>query len=129
MLTTFSYWTLLQCRYSVHVVQRFLSAPSTIKSSAERVEYTMKFLTQPLTLSFLSSTAGVACLSFTDFAFSERFFFRPLMIVMVITYFIGTFFLPILLTKLDFEFLKVGHVSEEAEDNDKVMESFHDDAK
>jgi len=115
--------------YSVHVVQRFLSAPSTIKSSAERVEYTMKFLTQPLTLSFLSSTAGVACLSFTDFAFSERFFFRPLMIVMVITYFIGTFFLPILLTKLDFEFLKVGHVSEEAEDNDKVMESFHDDAK
>ena len=88
----------------------------------------MKFLTQPLTLSFLSSTVGVVCLSFTDFAFNERFFFRPLMVVMVITYFIGTFFLPILLTKLDFKFLKVGHImSEEVEDHDNVLEKVGDD--
>jgi|BART01.1.fsa_nt_gi predicted RND superfamily exporter protein len=102
-------------RYSVHVIHRFLSAPTTIKSPTERVEYTMKFLAQPLTLSFLSSSTGVACLSFTDFDFNERFFFRPLMVVMVVTYFIGAFFLPILLTKLDFEVLKVGYRGEEAE--------------
>ena len=71
----------------------------------------MKFLIQPLTLSFLSSTAGVACLAFTDFEFNERFFFRPLMVVMVMTYIIGAFFLPILLTKLDFDFLRLVLVS------------------
>jgi hypothetical protein len=86
----------------------------------------MKFLIQPLTLSFLSSTAGVACLAFTDFEFNERFFFRPLMVVMVMTYIIGAFFLPILLTKLDFDFLKVGHKGEAAEDG-LADESFKDD--
>jgi predicted RND superfamily exporter protein len=119
--------------YSVHVVHRFLSAPTTIDSARERVEHTMKFLCQPLTLSFLSSSIGVACLAFTDFDFNERFFFRPLMIVMVVTYFIGSFFLPILLSKLDFEFLKVGHKGEEALDTKKVEEDseeyiFKDDA-
>jgi len=102
--------------YSVHVVHRFLSVPTFIQSPNERVEYTMKFLAQPLTLSFLSSTVGVICLSFTEFNFSEQFFFRPLITVMVVTYFIGTFFLPILLTKLDFAVLKLGHAGEEGED-------------
>lgn len=101
--------------YSVHVVHRFLSVPTAIKSPMDRVEYTMKFLAQPLTLSFLSSSVGVICLSFTDFDFNERFFFRPLMIVMFVTYFIGTFFLPIILTKLDFEVLKVGCKGEETQ--------------
>jgi len=38
------------------------------------------------------------------------------MVVMVMTYIIGAFFLPILLTKLDFEFLKVGHKGEAVDD-------------
>ena len=110
------------------MVQRFLSAPSYIKSPTERVQYTMEFLFQPLTLSFLSSSAGIVCLSFTDFDFNERFFFRPLMVVMVVTYFIGAFFLPILLTKLDFEFLKVGHKGEADADNDEDdLDKFYDE--
>mmetsp|Transcript_3113 Transcript_3113/g.3680 ORF Transcript_3113/g.3680 Transcript_3113/m.3680 type:complete len:1362 (+) Transcript_3113:138-4223(+) len=94
--------------YSVHVVHRFISAPNTLASAHDRVVHTMKFLTMPLTLSFLSSTIGIICLAFTEFKFNEVYFFRPLLIVMLVTYFIGTWFLPILLTKLDFDILKVG---------------------
>ena len=79
----------------------------------------MKFLAQPLTLSFLSSAIGVLCLAFTKFSFNERFFFRPLIVVMGVTFFIGTFFLPIILTKLDFEVLKVGHKGEEDESDEE----------
>ena len=68
--------------YSVHVVHRFLSPPTAIQSPTEQVEYTMIFLTQHLTLSFLSSSIGRTCLSFADVDFHERFFFRPFMAVM-----------------------------------------------
>jgi len=108
--------------YSVHVVHRFLSAPVWITSAAERVNHTMEFLTLPLTLSFISSTIGVVCLAFTEFSFTERFFFRPLIIVMVVTYFVGAFFLPVLLTFLDVDFLKVGNVNDDDDEKD-----FNDD--
>ena len=94
--------------YSVHVVHRFLSAPNSIESAQERVVYTMQFLIKPLTLSFFSSTVGIISLAFTDFKFNQIFFFRPLMTVMLVTYYIGTWFLPVLLTKLNFDCLKVG---------------------
>lgn len=97
--------------YSVHVVHRFLTAPNRFENAEDRVMYTMEFLTMPLTLSFLSSVAGVACLAFTDFKFNEVFFFRPLMILMVVSYYIGTWFLPIALTVFDFDWLKVGSVT------------------
>merc|ERR1712038_1953478 len=99
--------------YSVHVVHRFLSAPNSLGNAEDRVIYTMEFLAMPLTLSFLSSLAGVSCLAFTDFKFNEVFFFRPLMIVMMVTYYIGTWFLPIVLTVLDFDWLKVGVVEKD----------------
>merc|ERR1719330_242421 len=99
--------------YSVHVVHRFLSAPNSLENAQDRVIYTMKFLAMPLTLSFLSSVAGVSCLAFTDFKFNEVFFFRPLMIVMMVTYYIGTWYLPIVLTMLDFECLRVGQSSKD----------------
>lgn len=105
--------------YSVHIVHRFLSAPVELVTATSRVEHAMEFLALPLTLSFVSSTIGVACLAFTDFAFNERFFFRPLMIVMLSTYFVGTYFLPVVLTKLDFDFLKVGHVTDDSESEDE----------
>jgi len=117
--------------YSVHVVHRFLSAPYSIKSAADRVEHTMEFLFLPLTLSFISSTIGVVCLAFTEFAFNERFFFRPLMVVMLVTYFFGTYFLPVVLRFLDVDFLKVGSVDDDEEEEEKEVKKssaeFHDD--
>lgn len=115
--------------YSVHIIHRFLSAPTDIDSAVERVQYTMQFLTQPLTLAFLSSTIGVICLAFTDFAFNERFFFRPLMVVMLSTFYMGAIFLPVVLTKLNFGFLKVGHKGEEhVVASGKKEEKFSDDS-
>jgi len=94
--------------FSVHIVHRFLSAPISIVSATDRVDHVMDILITPLTLSFLSSVAGVCCLAFTQYKFNEVFFFRPLMIVLFVTYFVGTWLLPVILTKLDCDFLKVG---------------------
>jgi len=94
--------------FSVHIVHRFLSAPISIVSATDRVDHVMDILITPLTLSFLSSVAGVCCLAFTKYKFNEVFFFRPLMIVLFVTYFVGTWLLPVILTKLDCDFLKVG---------------------
>jgi len=49
----------------------------------------MSFLTLPTFMSFVSSTIGVACLAGTEFEFTQVFYFRPLIIVMFITYFFG----------------------------------------
>lgn len=114
--------------YSVHIIHRFLAAPISLQSAEKRVEYSMRFLIQPLTLSFMASLIGVACLGFTEIEFTDRFFFRPLMCVMIITYFIGTFFLPIVLTKLDFEFLKVGTKGKHDENENENQEVYKEDA-
>lgn len=111
--------------YAVHVVHRFLEAPLSYESAVDRVEYAMSFLTLPTFMSFVSSTVGVICLAFTDFDFNSVFFFRPLIIVMFVTYFYGCWFLPVMLTWLDLDALKLGapddkaeygHGEEEAED-------------
>jgi len=94
--------------YAVHVLHRFLEAPLSIDSAVDRVDYAMSFLTLPTFMSFVSSTVGVACLAFTDFEFNEVFFFRPLIIVMPTTYFFGCWFLPVLLTMMGFDALKLG---------------------
>ena len=111
--------------YSVHVIHRFLSAPLSIQSASDRVAYTMQFLALPLTLSFLSSTIGIICLRFTSFKFNQVYFFRPLIIVMLVTYFVGAFFLPVCLTKMNFDALKVGQRGEE---NEKIgdVDKFRD---
>lgn len=98
--------------YSVHIVHGFLSAPSNIEGAKARVEHAMSFLCIPLTLSFISSTVGICCLAFTDFKFNEVYFFRPLIIVMMVTYFNGCWFLPSLLTALEFDCLNLGKSSE-----------------
>lgn len=100
--------------YSCHIVHRFLSAPQSIGSAKARVEHSMQFLTLPLTLAFVSSTIGVACLAFTDFEFNKVYFFRPLIIVMFVSYFQGCYFLPVLLTLLNCDFLKVGKSTSES---------------
>mmetsp|Transcript_13946 Transcript_13946/g.26304 ORF Transcript_13946/g.26304 Transcript_13946/m.26304 type:complete len:113 (-) Transcript_13946:268-606(-) len=81
------------------------------KSARERVEYSMGFLFLPTFMSFVSSTIGVVCLAFTEFQFNRVYFFQPLMIVMFVTYFFGCFFLPALLSLVEFDFLKLGHYS------------------
>jgi hypothetical protein len=100
--------------YSVHIVAQWLRAGTSLSTALERVEYTMNFLMLPITfMSFSSSVIGVACLAFTDFKFNEVFFFRPLIIYMCVTYFYGCWWLPCLLTLLDFDFVKFGRPSHE----------------
>lgn len=94
--------------YAVHITHRFMTAPAEFKTAMERVEYTMEFLFLPTFMSFVSSTIGVACLAFTNFKFNRVYFFRPLIIVMFVTYFLGCFFLPVLFSVLDLEILKLG---------------------
>lgn len=80
--------------YSVHVVSRWLRADPALEG-IERVEHTMSFLFLPTFMSFVSSLIGVVCLAFTEFEFNEVFFFRPLILVMPITYFFGCWWLPV----------------------------------
>lgn len=95
--------------YAVHVIHRFITAPLELETARERVEYSMEFLFLPTFMSFVSSTIGVVCLAFTDFKFNEVYFFRPLIIVMFITYFYGCFFLPVVLSVLNLKVLMLGH--------------------
>lgn len=105
--------------YTVHVVSRWLRASSR---HTDRVDFTMSFLMLPTFMSFVSSTIGTICLAFTAFEFIEVFFFRPLIIVMFVSYFYGCWFLPMVLTYLDFDFLKLGSDNDEdyADNSGKV---------
>lgn len=94
--------------YSVHVIARWLLAPNYMETSLERVEYSMEFLFLPTFMSFVSSTIGVVCLAFTEFEFNEVFFFRPLLIVMLVTYFFGCWWLPAFLSLINAEFVRFG---------------------
>lgn len=94
--------------YSVHIVSRWMRATMSLKNSLDRVHHTMSFLMLPTFMSFVSSTIGVVCLAFTDFDFNIQFFFRPLMIVMIMSYWFGCWFLPVLLVYVDFDFVKLG---------------------
>lgn len=94
--------------YSVHIVSRWMRADSSHDQSLERVDYTMSFLMLPTVMSFVSSTIGVTCLAFTEFSFSKVFFFRPLMIVMFVAYWFGCWLLPVLLTYIDWDAVKLG---------------------
>jgi predicted RND superfamily exporter protein len=100
--------------YSVHIVARWIRADNNMTTSLERVKHTMSFLMLPTFMSWVSSTIGVVCLAFTDFEFNRVFFFRPLLIVMMVTYFIGCYSLPAFLTYLDFEVCRLGKTSPEA---------------
>jgi predicted RND superfamily exporter protein len=100
--------------YSVHIVARWIRADNSMTTSLERVKHTMSFLMLPTFMSWVSSTIGVVCLAFTDFEFNSVFFFRPLLIVMMVTYFIGCYSLPAFLTYLDFAVCRLGKTSPEA---------------
>lgn len=72
----------------------------------------------PTFMSWISSTIGVVCLAFTEFQFTEVFFFRPLIIVMMVTYYMGCYTLPALLTYIDIDVCHLGEVGEE--DNNAI---------
>lgn len=74
-------------------------------------------------MSFVSSTIGTICLAFTEFEFNHKYFFRPLMIVMFVSYWFGCWFLPTLLVYLDFDAVKLGpETSDESGPGAKVLE-------
>lgn len=104
--------------YSVHIIHRWLRAPMNLTASKDRVEHTMEFLFLPTFMSFVSSTIGVVCLAFTEFHFNEVYFFRPLIIVMFVTYFYGCYLLPFVLAVLDFEFLRLGPANHGESENE-----------
>ena len=94
--------------YSVHIVARFLKADSQLETGLDRVKYTMSFLMLPTFMSFGSSLIGVICLAFTQFEFSFTFFFKPLIILMFVTYFYGCWWLPAVLTLVNWDIVKFG---------------------
>jgi predicted RND superfamily exporter protein len=94
--------------YSVHIVSGWMRADMSHSTSLDRVEHAMSFLTLPTFMSFVSSTIGVICMAFTEFEFNRIYFFRPLIIVMFVCYWYGCWFLPVLLSYLDFDMVKLG---------------------
>jgi hypothetical protein len=50
----------------------------------------------------------VICLAFTGFDLSPVYFFRSTMLVMLLSYWYGCWFLPVLLSYLDFDVVKMG---------------------
>ena len=104
--------------YSVHIVSRWIRADMSHATSLARVQHTMSFLMLPTFMSFVSSTIGVFFLAFTEFAFNQVYFFRPLIIVMFTSYWFGCWFLPVLLTYVDWDVVKLG---KPVEATDKTM--------
>lgn len=71
----------------------------------------VSFLMIPTCMSFVSSMIGVVCLAFTEFDFVRVFVFQPLVIVMATTYFNGCWWLPALLSLLNWDILHLGEES------------------
>lgn len=113
--------------YSVHIVTRFLKADLQLETGLERVKYTMSFLMLPTFMSFFSSLIGVICLAFTEFEFNFTFFFQPLIILMFVTYFYGCWWLPAVLTLVNWDIIKFGQHgamdSSSFSEKDKVTEN------
>lgn len=94
--------------YSIHIVSRWLRIDLSEKTSLGRVRATMSFLMLPTFMAFASSTIGVICLAFSQFYFVQVYFFKPLIIVMFVTYFFGCYWLPAVLALIDIDSVKLG---------------------
>eukprot|EP00450_Noctiluca_scintillans_P003551 CAMPEP_0194489092 /NCGR_PEP_ID=MMETSP0253-20130528/8762_1 /TAXON_ID=2966 /ORGANISM="Noctiluca scintillans" /LENGTH=1111 /DNA_ID=CAMNT_0039329519 /DNA_START=37 /DNA_END=3368 /DNA_ORIENTATION=- len=86
--------------YSTHVVHHFLASEAT--SVVDRVDHAMSFLFDPMLMSFSSSMIALFPLAFSDFLFVEKFFFWPLLVVVIVTYIYGAFGLPAFLCLLPY---------------------------
>merc|ERR1740138_1829199 len=86
--------------YAVHIVHHFLE--SQADTAIERIDYAMTFLFNPTCMAAVSSFSSVLVLCFSDFRFVTKFFFTPLVMVVVITYFYGAIVLPCVLSFMGF---------------------------
>mmetsp|Transcript_84481 Transcript_84481/g.180985 ORF Transcript_84481/g.180985 Transcript_84481/m.180985 type:complete len:1176 (-) Transcript_84481:199-3726(-) len=86
--------------YAVHIVHHFLESQGD--TAIERIDYAMTFLFSPTCMAAASSFASVLVLCFSDFRFVTKFFFTPLVMVVVITYFYGAIALPCALSFMGF---------------------------
>merc|ERR1712032_280791 len=84
--------------YAVHVVHHFLV--SGADDAIGRIGDAMGFLFLPMIMAFWSSVCSIIVLAFSDFTFVKKFFFTPLLIVVLVTFFYGAFALPALLGSL-----------------------------
>lgn len=86
--------------YAVHIVHHFLE--SQADTAVERIDYAMTFLFNPTCMAAVSSFASVLVLCFSGFGFVTKFFFTPLVMVVVVTYFYGAIVLPCALSFMEF---------------------------
>merc|ERR1712176_469888 len=85
----------LVVEYSVHVIHRFLEAPQG--TAVGRMQHAMEWLFSPILMAFLTSAVSILMIAFSKFQFVRLYFFAPLAIAVLITYFFGAFSLPCLL--------------------------------
>jgi hypothetical protein len=111
--------------YSVHIVSRWMRADLSHSTSLDRVEHAMSFMMLPTFMSFASSTIGVVCLAFSEFEFNRVFFFKPLIIVMFVCYLYGCWFLPVLLSHMDFDMVKLGKPAPVDQPNKELKDEAH----
>merc|ERR1711881_691927 len=89
----------LAVEYSVHVVHRFLEAPSG--SASMRIDHAMAWLFSPTAMAFVTSAVSVLMMAFSEFRFVRLYFFAPLACAVLTSYFFGAFALPCLLGCLE----------------------------
>jgi hypothetical protein len=112
--------------FSVHVVHRFVEADPSL-SPVERVVQGIESLFMPTALGFISSAVGIMTLLFSRFSFVLVYFFIPLFIMLVVTFFFGIFMLPTILSLLDLPIFKIYGKAEE--DKKPTEEKGIDDEK
>jgi len=84
--------TALAVEYSVHILHHFIAAP--LGSALQRVEHATKWLFSPSAMAFLTSAVSILMMAFSEFRFVRLYFFLPLAIAVLSSYFVGNFALP-----------------------------------
>jgi hypothetical protein len=108
--------------FAVHITHRFMTAPQG--PAGQRVEHAMELLSFPMGCGFIASAAGLLCMLSSEVQMVRRIFFIPLITVQVVTFFLGTCFLPSLLHMMPCWCLSVGPTrgppdDEQDEDNEQ----------
>lgn len=93
--------------FAVHIVHRWLTAPQHL-TKADRVNYAMELLSLPMGCGCAASVAGLLCMLATENHLVRESFFLPLILVQVVTFFFGTWFLPSVLYFVPDSCLRVG---------------------
>lgn len=86
--------------YAVHVVHRFITAPLEHNTSEKRVDYSLNLLFMPMATSFLASIVSILGMAFSNISLIYKYHFIPLLVVQLITFFVGTLLLPSVLCYL-----------------------------